>query len=459
LEIRETGDLPAWRRIGVALRDRRLLLVLDNVEQVIEAAAEIAELLAACPDLAILVTSRTRLRFSGEHEFAVRPLPIDDNGDTGSIGDGSLAPAIRLFVERAQALKRDFALTESDGPIVADICRRLDGPPLAIELAAARIKVLTPVALLARLDRRLPVLTGGGRDLPARQQTMRDAIAWSYDLLTADEQRMCRRLAIFVDGFTLDAAVAFLGEDAIGVLDGITSLVDSSLVRADVGANGEPRYRMLETVREFGREQLDACDETEATGDQHAAYYLALAEDRSPNVPVPGDERWLSRIVPELANVRLALSWFDQRGAGRSAARRRRGDPGEAWRSGLPRRDRPVHDRSLVELAALGYGSRTDTQAAGRSLTIERVVDEAWAVARDVPGSEAPARQPTLGNLTRREREVLRLLVTGKTDREIGDVFFLSRRTVTTHTTNLMAKLGVSSRTEAAVRAVRDGLI
>ena len=250
--IRETGDRPIAERLADVLRDRDLLLVLDNFEQVADAAPLVGRLLAACPHLTVLVTSRAPLRLSAERVVAVPPLalPAPDR----SIADQAATEAVRLFVARAQAARADFALTEENASDVAEVCRRLDGLPLAIELAAARVPHLPPSALLRRLDARLPLLTGGARDLPDRQRTMRDAITWSHDLLTPEEQVLFRRLAVFVGGGTLEAAEAVAGapgERALAVLDGVASLVAKSLLRQEDGPDGEPRYRMLETVREF----------------------------------------------------------------------------------------------------------------------------------------------------------------------------------------------------------------
>ncbi len=244
LGAREAGDEPLEARVRAFLRGRGLLLVLDNFEQVVEDAPVVAHLLAACPHLTVLVTSRVRLRLSGEHDYAVPPLGLAGRDDAPSVEEVAGAEAVRLFVARARAVRSDFALTEENAPAVAEICRRLDGLPLATELAAARVKVLPPSALLARLERRLPVLTGGGRDLPARQRTMRDTIAWSHHLLTPDEQRLFRRLAVFAGGFTLEAAEAIVpaeGEPPVDVLESLATLVDNSLVRVETG----PRYSML----------------------------------------------------------------------------------------------------------------------------------------------------------------------------------------------------------------------
>jgi predicted ATPase len=251
-------------RLKAFLREKHLLLVLDNFEQVVEAAPLATELLAASPGLKVLVTSRVRLRVSADHEHVVPPLQLTEPEAPSTIAEVRAPEAVRLFVERAQAVREDFALTAENATTVAQICHRLDGLPLAIELAAARIKILPPTALLARLDRRLPMLTGGGRDAPARQRTMRDAIAWSYDLLSSDEQTLFRRLAVFVGGCTLKAAEAVAnstGDLEIDPIEGIASLVDNSLLREETIRNGEPRFLMLETVREFALEQLELAGE------------------------------------------------------------------------------------------------------------------------------------------------------------------------------------------------------
>ena len=232
-----------------------------------------------------------------------------------SVEDVATSDAVRLFVARAEAVQPDFALTPENAVAVAEICRRLDGLPLAIELAAARVKVLPPAALLARLDHRLPLLTGGGRDLPERQQTMRDAIAWSHDLLTPEEQVLFRRLAVFAGGFTLEAAEAVAsgpGEPGIDPFEGVASLLDKSLLRQEAGPGGEPRFTMLETVREFALEQLAASGEEDAIRQRHAAWCLALAEAAGRDLETGrAQAAWLARLDAELDNLRAALAWFD----------------------------------------------------------------------------------------------------------------------------------------------------
>jgi predicted ATPase/DNA-binding CsgD family transcriptional regulator len=290
--------------------------VLDNFEQVVDAAPLLAGLLGACPHLKILVTSRMRLRLSSEREVPVPPLALPDNESRAAMGSLDGVAAVQLFMTRAQAVAPDFVLTEGNAATVAAICHRLDGLPLAIELAAARIKVLPPVALLSRLDQRLPLLTGGGRDLPARQQTMREAIAWSYAILTPEQQTFFRRLAVFSGGFTLEAAeaVASGADIANDVLDAVASLVEQSLLREGDGPGGQPRYLMLETVREFGLEQLAAADEEAATRERHATWCVTFA-DRTAAALIPiVHPDVVDQLEAEHPNFRVALAWLDSVG-------------------------------------------------------------------------------------------------------------------------------------------------
>ncbi len=312
LGITDVAGRPLLARVLSALRSRDVLLVLDNFEQLLAAAALIADLLAACPTLKLLVTSRATLRLSGEHAYPVPPLALPDAaadapGKHGAAGQAQdAAPAVRLFLARPRAVRPDFAPIPAEEPIVAAICRRLDGLPLAIELAAAWVTVLPPAALLARLERRLPLLTGGPRDAPARLRTMRDAIAWSHDLLAPEEQVLFRRLAVFVGGFTLDAAEAVGGSAA---LDLVASLLDASLLQRVAGSEEDPRFAMLETVREYALERLTAAGEADETRRRHAAWGLALAEAAARRLRAPEQGAWLERLDAEHDNLRAALTW------------------------------------------------------------------------------------------------------------------------------------------------------
>ena len=314
--IQESGDAPIGDRLSNFLRPRTALLVLDNVEQVVTSAPDIANLLAVCPNLVILATSREPLAVGGEQQYPVPPLGLDP---ATAAPDGP-SDAIRLFAMRAHAAHPDFTLNAETEPIVAEICHRLDGLPLAIELAAARVKTLPPSDLLTRLDRRLPLLSATRRDAPRRQQTMRDTIAWSYALLSPDEQALFRKLAIFVGGFTLDAAEAIAGDLNLDILSSVASLVDKSLVRQVASETGQARYTMLETVREFGLEQLDALGETGAVRACHAAWVAGFAE-RSVELLGPISVDMLTRLATEHDNARAALRWAIDTGAAETGLR------------------------------------------------------------------------------------------------------------------------------------------
>lgn len=316
LGFRDKGNHPLTEQLVAHLRRRQQLLVLDNLEQVVEAAPFIANLLTFCPEIKILATSRVVLRLSIEQDVPVAPL--------------ATAEAVQLFVTRARAASPGFELTAANAATVAAICSRLDGLPLAIELAAARIPALAPAALLARLEHALPLLTGGARDHPDRLRTMRAAIAWSFDLLSADEQTLFARLSIFVGGFELRLAEAVckrLNSDpengeafrlppGVTMLDVVQSLLEKSIVRHVEGSVvEEPRYRMLETVREFGLEQLAASGEEATVRAAHAAVVLEMAEELSEQVWIPGYERVLARLDAEHDNVRAALEWAEAAGA------------------------------------------------------------------------------------------------------------------------------------------------
>ncbi len=317
LGVQEVGGQPLLERLQAYLQDKQVLLVLDNFEQVLEAAPLISELLAATPQLTVLVTSRTVLRLSGEREYAVPPLALPDRQVPLRLSILSQYEAVALFLVRAQAVNPRLQMTDRDVPAVVEICRRLDGLPLAIELAAARSKLLSPPALLVRLDSRLALLTGGARDLPARQQTLRATIDWSYRLLDADEQRLVAQLAVFAGGWTLEAAEAICnteGDLPIDVLDGLQSLLDKHLLQQDEGVNSEPRFTMLETIWEYARERLAESGEEEALRRRHAVYYLALAEAAEPALTGLQQAEWLERLDTEHANLRAVLHWAEERG-------------------------------------------------------------------------------------------------------------------------------------------------
>ncbi|HEU5432304.1 MAG TPA: tetratricopeptide repeat protein, partial [Thermomicrobiales bacterium] len=321
LGLRETGERPLVDRLVDALHGRRPLVVIDNVEHLTAAAPALGDLLAACAGLTILATSRQPLRLRAEREYAVDPLALPDLERLPPVGDLARIPAVDLFVRRAEAARPSFALTTENAPIVAEIAVRLDGLPLAIELAAARAKVLPAAGVLTRLERRLPLLTGGPRDMPARQQTLRATLDWSHHLLSPDEQALFRRLAVFAGGFTLEAAEQVGGGRPPPVLDLLASLVDQSLLRVLDSDEDAPRFRMLETMREYAGDRLREAGEEHATQDRLAAWCLTLAERAEPELAGPAQERWLRRLTAEHDNLRAALAWAISRGDAATALR------------------------------------------------------------------------------------------------------------------------------------------
>lgn len=307
-------------RVCHVLRTRHALLVLDSFEQVLAAAPAVAEILAECPDVSVLVTSRSPLHVAGEQELALLPFETPDSDLSLEIL--SAKPAVMLFTQRARAVKADFVLTEQNARAVAEICRSLDGLPLAIELAAARSKVLSPAALLARLAGGLDVLSGGPRDQPNRHQTLRSAISWSFEFLTDDEQRLFDRLSIFSGGFTLAAAEAVAVEQSAShaTFEAVAALVDCSLLRTWENADGETRFIMLKTVRELGLEQLRARGEYHDIAQRHAAYFRLLVKRAEPAIMGgPDQAQWFNTLAVEHDNLRAALRWYEQTGDAASA--------------------------------------------------------------------------------------------------------------------------------------------
>ncbi len=289
------------------LRDQHTLMVLDNFEHLAGAAPVVAQLLAAAPHLTILATSRAPLRLTYEQEYAVPPLELPPEQHAHALDTYA---AVQLFVRRARAVQPDFALTAENGPALAAICRRLDGLPLAIELAATRVRLLSPPALLGRLDRRLALLSDGPRDLPARQQTLRATLDWSYHLLGVRQRRVFARLGVFVGGATLEAIEVVCGTSARSdMLTDLTVLVEQSLIRQSTDAEGEPRFAMLETIREYALERLAASGEEMTTDARHAAYYLELAEAAVPRLRGPEQVRWLDWLEADHDNLRAAFEW------------------------------------------------------------------------------------------------------------------------------------------------------
>ena len=309
LGVKDVADRSLQDALKRHLQGKVMLLLVDNTEHLLPAAPVVADLIEGCPRLTVMATSRAPLRLSAEHQFPVVPLPI------GEATFPARSPAVRLYVERARAVEPSFELTDANADTVARICQRLDGLPLAIELAAARIKLFKPRALLERLDRRLQLLSSGPRDLPERQQTLRDTVAWSHDLLDEAEKTRFRRLAVFAGSFALEAAEEVCGPATPAggdVLEILASLVDNSLlasVSETSSASGEPRFMMLETIREYAAEQLRSDGEAEEMHRAHALYYLALAEAAQPEASPQMFDEWLAVLEQEHDNLRAALRW------------------------------------------------------------------------------------------------------------------------------------------------------
>jgi predicted ATPase/DNA-binding CsgD family transcriptional regulator len=322
LGIREARERPLLDLLKTFLQDKHLLLLLDNFEQVVAAAPVLSDLLAGCPHLKIVVTSRVVLHIQGEHEFPVPPLTLPDLAHLPENEALVQYPAVVLFLKRARAIKPGFVVTSANARVITEICARLDGLPLAIELAAVRIKLLPPQALLQRLEHRLQVLTSGTQDVPARQQTLRNTIAWSYQLLDAQEQRLFRRLCVFSGGCTLEAIESICGtpdDGALPVLERVAALIDKSLLQQMEPEGEEPRFVMLETIREYGLEALAASGEMECTQRAHAVYYLNLAEQAELELGGPQQVLWLGRLEREHDNLRAVMRWtMGDEGAGKN---------------------------------------------------------------------------------------------------------------------------------------------
>ncbi len=365
LGIGETGDQPLLEHLKAFLREKQLLLVLDNFEQVVDAALMVAELLAACPKLKVLVTSRAVLHVQAEHVFNVSPLALPDLAHLPELERLSQYAALDLFTQRARAARPDFALTRANAAAVAGICVRLDGLPLAIELAAARSKYFAPQALLARLEQDLVDLAGVARDLPARQRTLRGAIAWSYDLLDAEEQKLFRRLAVFVNGCTLEAVehvCAGVNELEGDVLESLEALVDRSLLRQEEQAGSGIRYWMLQTLREYGLECLAAGGETDEVRQAHALYYLDWAQGAAANLVGAEQAQWLDYLAEALSGAGTLAGLQDDHDRAEMLLR-------ESLALSREIGDRPGIARSLCTLGSLARARSSYSEA--RSLLEE----------------------------------------------------------------------------------------
>ena len=457
LGLQEAKEGSLLDQLQVSLRERQTLLLLDSFEQVVRAAMHVANLLTSCPYLKVLVTSREVLHVRAEHEFPVPTLSLPDPKRLPDLVALSQYEALALFLQRAQAVDPEFEVTNANASAVAEICVGLDGLPLAIELAAARIKLLPPQALLTRLGQRLQLLTSRAPDVPVRQQTLRNTLQWSYDLLDAQEQRLFCLLSVFVGGCTLaavEAVSAALGDTTLPVLDGVASLLDKNLLHQTAQEGEEVRLLMLETIREYGWEALARRREREAIQAAHAAYYLALAEEAEVALGGPHHLLWLDRLGREYDNLRAALHWL------RGQASRGEGG-GEAAKQTV-----------RLETALSWFWTIRGYQNDGRRrprqlfLDLEEALSTEEAVPmppsteiRQPPAPPARGTPPAPAGLTEREVEVLCLLARGWTDAQIARHLVISPRTVNHHTTSLYSKLGVSSRAAATRYALEHHLL
>lgn len=319
LDVTESAERTVVENLTEFLKDKELLLLLDNFEHVVSAGPALTQLLATCPRIKILVTSRALLFVRGEEEFEVPPLVVpsleDARDQAAPHGDYE---SVRLFIERAREVEPGFDLDDTDGRVIAEICTRLDGLPLAIELAAARIKTLSAREMLDRITNRLDLLTEGPADLPERQRTLRAAIDWDYELLSEAEQRIFRRLGVFSGGFSIAAAEAVIGTDEYPgayIIDTIESLEAKSLLEAEADTEPVDRYSMLRTLREYGFDKLDSADETTGVKDRHAAFFTELAERAAPRLRQADQVEWLEILDREHDNMRVALRWLADKGA------------------------------------------------------------------------------------------------------------------------------------------------
>lgn len=404
LGVREGGGQPVKEALRRALSDRRLLLVLDNCEHVLAGFSEVAALLEDCPKLALLATSRGSLRLWGEQEYPVSPLALPPFDRALTKEEAAQFPAVRLFVDRARAASPRFTLTAENASSVTAICRRLDGLPLAIELAAPRVKLLPPGALLERLHHTLPLLTGGGRDLPDRQQTLLSTIAWSSGLLDEKERMVFRRLAVFRGGCTLEAAEVICTStdgEAVDVLEVMGSLVDKSLLQAQTGDEDqdEARFAMLETIREYAIEQLEASGEGARLARLHAEYFRSLAEEAEPYLRGADQVMWFNRLETELDNVRAALTWSRDQGEIELGLRiasaycrfyqaHGRLTEGREWLEGLLQLQEPngSSEAALVRAGALVQASRlarTQGDTARAAALAEEGLQLAWRLGQE----------------------------------------------------------------------------
>jgi len=484
LGLREVGDSNAFERLKNLLRDMQILLLIDNFEQVLPVAPILSDLLSSCPLLKILVTSRALLHVWGEYEFTLSPLEVPDLHHLPDLETLRRMGSVSLFVHRAQARLPGFRLTEGNARHIAEICVRLEGVPLALELSAVRSKLLPPRLLLSLLEPGLKMLTGGRSDVPQRQQTLHNSLSWNDGLLSADEQTLFQRLAVFVGGCTLQAAEAIsmsLSGMATPALDVVASLIDKSLLQRTALDEDETRLYFLEMVRAYALEHLAVCGEMEQARDAHAVYYLALATEAGPGLSGARRAAWQKRLVGEFENLREALCWLRDHDrieeALRMALALEQFWPSEDYASemrNILRRaldvsresDAPVpfqlKERALNVVGSLAadYGERATSYVGGSDRVSLPDRDEQSASTQKRGSSVAKLHfSPAHEELTTREIEVLRLLALGMSNNQIAERLVVSTNTVNTHNQSIFGKLGVKSRSGATRYALEYHLV
>jgi predicted ATPase/DNA-binding CsgD family transcriptional regulator len=447
------------------------LLILDSFEHLLTQAPLLTSLLEACPLLKLLVTSRAVLRLSYEYEFPVAPLALPDLGALPAVEDLARCASVALFIQRAMMVQPDFQLTPENASAIAEICVRLDGLPLALELAAARIKLLTPQMLLTRLTQRLSLLASQAQDRPARHQTLRANLDWSYHLLAGREQRLFRRLAIFVGSCTLQAVEgisASVGDNDAWLLEGMTSLLENSLLSTSQQHNEERRYFLPETIRDYAWGRLEESGELAAVQKAHADYYLRWLEQIEPELEGPEQPRWMQTLEQDYHNLRAALTWFLQQGddqQARQLALRLASALAPFWKtSGALSEGHALLEHALVSSESTnGYHSQPKAlyqlPAHDDSLILPHASPHQALVAAVPPGPLTVTNSSLPEALTEREMEVFRLLASGLTKPQIAERLTLSFHTVNTHVRSIYAKLGVSSRSAAIRYALEHAIV
>ena len=496
LGLQERGNHCSLERLKTFLHDKQLLVLLDNFEQILPAAPLLSDLLSFCPRLKLLVTSRALLQIEGEYVFTIPPLEVPGSQHLPECEALSHIASVMLFVQRMQAMLLGFQLTDENARDVAAICIRLEGVPLALELAAARCTLLSPRTLLSQLEHPLEMLTRGRHDAPLRHQTLRNTLSWNDDLLSPDEQTLFRRLSVFVGGCTLQAAEAIStapGGMTISVLDGVTSLIDKSLLLQPAHDKDESRLYLLEMIREYGLERLAACGELEQTRDAHAAYYLALAEKAESISPDFQQALWQKRLEDEYENLQAALEWLLERRQIEEALRLAAALE-QFWLFG----DYVSKGRDFLEQAfeaSSESNTPVSTQVKAKALRVADCLafkqkdlegtsdffEESERLSRQLQDKQdiaatlnymdtithhhndlvvrpAPSSLSTIERLTEREIEVLRLLATGLKNSQIAERLVLSPHTVSGHIQSIFGKLGLNSRSAATRYALEHHL-